>query len=176
MPNADGSIAYFMSDDYPPVILFERLRGLRGSGWLQPLLYTALGLCVVASLAWCWMIVRRRRLAPHEIGARARRWWIISRAAYSFQCCVWMGWLILLFSGLSALSRNGSLVPLMLLRVLSLFVVAAALPAIANIVAICLSRAVTAKRFAIEAVFAGAATFLAWFALSYAMVSFSTSL
>jgi len=176
VPNTDGSIAYFMSDDYPPVILFERLRGLRGSGWLQPLLYTALGLCLVASLAWCWMIVRRRRLAPNEIGVDVRRWWIFSRVAYSFQCCVWAGWIILLVSGLSALSRSGSLVPLMLLRVLSLFLVAAALPAVANSLAISLSRTASAKRLAIEAMFAGAATFLAWFALTYGMVSFSTSL
>jgi len=176
VPNPDGSIAYFISDDYPPVILFERLGGLRGLGLLQPLLYTAFGLCLVASLAWCLTMIRRRRLAPNEIAAGVRRWWIISRIAYSIQCLMLVGWFIFLVSGLAALSRGGSLMPLMLLRGLSILAVAGALPAVANVIAILLSPAASVKTRAIEAAFAGAASFLAWFALTYAMVSFSASM
>jgi hypothetical protein len=121
-------------------------------------------------------MIRRRRLAPNEIAAGVRRWWIISRIAYSVQCLVLVGWLIFLVSGLAALSRGGSLMPLMLLRGFSILAVAGALPAAANVIAISLSLAASVKTRSIEAVFAVAATFLAWFALAYAMVSFSTSM
>ncbi|MBS0417882.1 MAG: beta-lactamase family protein [Proteobacteria bacterium] len=174
--NADGTIAYFISDDYPPVILFERLTGLRGLGLLQPLLYTAFCSSLVASLTWCWMVIRRRRLAPIESAGSARRWWIMARIAYGTQCCVLVGWLVFVISGLPALRLGGSLLPLTLLRILSILVVAAVLPAAANLIAILRSPAVSAKARVIEAALAAGAMFLAWFALTYSMVSFSASL
>lgn len=87
-----------------------------------------------------------------------------------------VGWLVFAIAGLPALRLGGSLLPLTLLRILSILVVAAALPVAANLIAIFRSPAVNAKTRLIEAAFAAGAMFLAWFALTYSMVSFSASM
>jgi CubicO group peptidase (beta-lactamase class C family) len=174
--NSDGTIAYWISDDYPPVILFERLSGLRGLGLLQPLVYTAFAVCLVASLAWGHMLIRRRRFAPKTIAADAHRWWIASRIAYSTQCLVLVGWLCAIVSGLTSVRVGGSTLPLTLLRTVSILAVVAAVPATVNAIATFSRHATGARRRTIEAVLAASATFLAWFALTYGMVSFSTSM
>lgn len=58
----DGRIAYWISDDYPPAMVFERLHGLRGLGLLQPQWLIAFSAGGFLVLVWSAVyIIRRQR-------------------------------------------------------------------------------------------------------------------
>lgn len=161
----DGSILYWVSDDYPPAMVFERVEGFFSTGLVQPLFWLA----ALSSLAFGisgmvnWWRRRRRREAcePSWIGSRAGHGWI---------AMVVIGWI-----AAAILGGLGDDLPLLnMLRGASVLAVPAALlPALHAAIAIKRSR--RKLRWTIEVWGVLCALYLAWIMVSQNLASFNNS-
>ncbi|MES2057156.1 MAG: serine hydrolase domain-containing protein [Pseudomonadota bacterium] len=161
----DGKILYWVSDDYPPAMVFERVEGIFATGLVQPLFWFALLGCAVFASAG--MITWRRRRKRHE---QCERSWIASRAGHGWIALVMIGWVAAAVLG--GLSDDLSL--LNILRGASMIaVLAAALPALHAGLAIKQSK--RKLRWAVEIVGALLALYVAWFLVSQNLASVNNS-
>ena len=124
--NADGSIRQWVTDDFPPVELFQPVRGLLAHGTFMLLTQIAIAVFVLTLLVWIGGAIARRRFrrklefAPGQFRLR-----LASRIGVILQLAVVAGWLGLLvwFSqplSLFHASFDGRLVLLYILGVLAI--------------------------------------------------------
>lgn len=173
---AAGQILYWVSDDYPPAMVFERLHGLRGSGLLQPLLFVSLLVCLLAVIAAATRVWRRRRRRSAGAPAVPRRpWSAAAHLACGLQALVLLSWLCFVLFGLRSVFTGGSLVPLNMLRACSVLAITAAAPTILYAVRAVTGAGVSLATRLSALVLALASVYIGWFVASYGMVSFSSS-
>lgn len=161
----DGRVRYWISDDYPPAMLFERVEGIFATGLVQPLVWLA----ALSSMAfWLtgmagWWRGRRRR-------ERCERYRIASRAAHGWIALVMIGWI-----AAAILGGLGDDLPLLnILRGASVLAVATAiLPAL--YAAAVIRRSKFRLRSVVETTGALLALYLAWFMVSQNLASFNNS-
>lgn len=124
--NPDGSIRWWVTDDFPPVELSQPVHGLLQHGWFVPLTCIAAAVFVLALLIWIVGAIARRRFgrslpfAPRDFRMR-----LASRIGVILQLVVALGWLILLIVFSQPLSLfhatfDGWLILLYVLGVLAL--------------------------------------------------------
>lgn len=161
----DGRILYWVSDDYPPAMVFERVEGIFATGLVQPLFWLAFLGCaafaVTALISW-WRRRRRRE--------RSERSWIGSRAGHGWIALVLIGWVAAAVLG----GLGDDLTIMNILRVASVIaVLAAMLPALHA--GLTIKRSNGKLRWAIEIVGALLALYAAWFMVSQNLASFNNS-
>ena len=139
--NPDGSIKWWTTDDFPPVELFQPVRGLQQHGWFVLLTSAAIAVFALTVLVWIggaiarWRFRRKLEFAPGPSRLR-----LASRVGACLMLAVVMGWLLLLtaFSKPMALMYSnftGWLVALYVLGVLGILGgIAIVLEAISRIV------------------------------------------
>ncbi|WEK01205.1 MAG: serine hydrolase [Candidatus Sphingomonas phytovorans] len=161
----DGKILYWVSDDYPPAMVFERVKGIFGTGLVQPLFWLALltsaAFAVTAPIVW-W-----RRRKRHE---QSEPSWIASR--------VGLGWIALVMSGwIGAAVLGGLGDDLGILNVLR----GASMIAVLVVLFPALHAGLTIKRskrkvqWVVETMGALLALYAAWFMVSQNLASFNNS-
>ena len=95
--NPDGSIKWFTTDDFPPVELFQPMRGLLAHGSFMLLFQIAMAVFVLTLLVWIGGAIARRRFKRKlPFAPRQRALWIASRVGVILQLGVVVGWLGLL--------------------------------------------------------------------------------
>ncbi|TAN03541.1 MAG: class A beta-lactamase-related serine hydrolase [Rhodanobacteraceae bacterium] len=95
--NADGSIKWWATDDFPPVEVFQPVHGLSQMGWFLPLTEIAVGVFLLTLLVWIGGAIARRRFgrklafAPGQFGLR-----LAARIGVIVLLVLVVGWLALL--------------------------------------------------------------------------------
>ena len=124
--NPDGSIRWWVTDDFPPVMLFQPVHGLLQHGTFMILTDIAIAVLVLTLLIWIGGAITRRRFRRKlELAPNQSRLRLASRIGVILQLAVVAGWLALLvwFSQpLSLFHANfdGRLVLLYILGVLAI--------------------------------------------------------
>ncbi|MGH8191051.1 MAG: serine hydrolase [Rhodanobacteraceae bacterium] len=175
--NRNGSIRWWISDLFPPVMVMQPVHGLEQHGWFALLTPIAIAVFVLTLLVWIGGAIVRRRfgrrleLAPRQFTLR-----LAARIGIILQLAVVVGWLLLLaaFSKPLALFHadfGGWLILLYVLGVLG----------IAGGIAIVLDAVWRISRGpgrwlcrASEAVLALCAIYDIWAILAYGLVNFNT--
>lgn len=161
----DGRILYWVSDDYPPAMVFERVEGIFATGLVQPLFWLALLGC--AAFAMTALISWWRRRRRHE---RSERSWVGSRAGHGWIASVMIGWIAAAVLG----GLGDDLTLMNVLRGASMIAVAAALlPALHA--GLTIRRSKGKLRWAVEIAGALLALYAAWFMVSQNLASFNNS-
>ena len=95
--NPDGSIRQWVTDDFPPVMLFQPMHGLLAHGTLMLLFQIAMAVFVLTLLVWIGGAIARRRFKRKlPFAPRQRTLRIASRIGVILQLGVVAGWLGLL--------------------------------------------------------------------------------
>jgi len=95
--NPDGSIRQWVTDDFPPVMLFQPMHGLLAHGTFMLLFQIAMVVFVLTLLVWIGGVIARRRFKRKlQFAPRQRALWIASRVGVILQLAVVAGWLGLL--------------------------------------------------------------------------------
>ena len=96
--NADGSIKWWTTDDFPPVELFQPVRGLQQHGWFVLLTEIAIAVFVLTLLVWIGGAIARRRFGSRPLMATTDRFALnlASRIGVCLMLAVVIGWLLLL--------------------------------------------------------------------------------
>ena len=95
--NDDGSIRQWVTDDFPPVMLFQPMHGLLAHGTFMLLFQIVMAVFVLTLLVWISGAVARRRFRRKlQFAPRQRSLWIASRIGVILQLGVVIGWLGLL--------------------------------------------------------------------------------
>ena len=96
--NADGSIKWWTTDDFPPVELFQPVHGLQQHGWFALLTQIAIGVFVLTLLVWIGGAIARRRFGRRPLMATTDRFALnlASRIGVCVMLAVVIGWLLLL--------------------------------------------------------------------------------
>ncbi|MGH8112847.1 MAG: serine hydrolase domain-containing protein [Rhodanobacteraceae bacterium] len=110
--NPDGSIRWWVTDDFPPIEVFQPVGGLEQHGWFALLTPIALAVFVLTLLVWIIGAIARRRfnrklgLALYQSHLR-----LASRIGVILLLAVTVGWLGLLawFSQPTSLMHSGGL-------------------------------------------------------------------
>ncbi|MGH8192463.1 MAG: serine hydrolase domain-containing protein [Rhodanobacteraceae bacterium] len=95
--NPDGSIRWWVTDDFPPVELFQPVRGLLALGTFSTLTMIAIGVFVLTLLIWIGGAIARRHFrqklefAPYQFPLR-----LAARIGTILQLAVVIGWVALL--------------------------------------------------------------------------------
>ncbi|MBS0382445.1 MAG: beta-lactamase family protein [Proteobacteria bacterium] len=95
--NPDGSIRHWVTDDFPPVEVFQPVPGLLANGSFAPLTQLAIAVFVLTLLVWIGGAIARRRfrrkleLTPGQFRLR-----LAARIGVILQLAVVIGWLGLL--------------------------------------------------------------------------------
>jgi hypothetical protein len=124
--NPDGSIRRWVTDDFPPVELFQPVRGLLAHGTFMLLLQIAIAVFVLTLLVWIGGAIARRRFKRKlQFAPRQRMLWIAARIGVILQLGVVVGWLGLLmwFSKPLSLFHANFDTPLLLLYVLGVLAI-----------------------------------------------------
>jgi hypothetical protein len=133
--NADGSIKWWTTDDFPPVEVFQPVRGLQQHGWFVLLTQIAIAVFVLTLLVWIGGAIARRRFRRKlQFAPRQRTLWITSRIGVILQLGVVAGWLGLLmwFSKPLSLFHANFDAPLMLLYALGVLAILGGIAIIAE--------------------------------------------
>ncbi len=97
--NANGSIRWWTTDDFPPVEVLQPVHGLEQHGWFLILTNIAIAVFVLTLLVWIGGAIARRHfekkleLLPYHFPLR-----LAARIGVCLQLAVVLGWLILLMS------------------------------------------------------------------------------
>ena len=97
--NPDGSIRWWISDDFGPVMVMQPVHGLEQHGWFALLTNIAIMVFVLTLLVWIGGAIVRRRFgrtlpfAPRQSSLR-----LASRIGVILQLAVVLGWLMLLLA------------------------------------------------------------------------------
>jgi len=96
--NADGSIKWWTTDDFPPVEVFQPVRGLQQHAWFVLLTEIAIAVFVLTMLVWIGGAIARRRFARRPLMATTDRFALnlASRIGVCLMLAVVIGWLLLL--------------------------------------------------------------------------------
>ncbi|MGN6789130.1 MAG: serine hydrolase domain-containing protein [Rhodanobacteraceae bacterium] len=96
--NPDGSIKWWTTDDFPPVELFQPVRGLQQHGWFVLLTQIAIAVFVLTVLVWIGGAIARRRFGRRPLMATTDRFALnlASRIGVCLMLAVVIGWLLLL--------------------------------------------------------------------------------
>jgi len=95
--NDDGSIRWWVTDDFPPVMVFQPMRGLLAHGTFTLLTQLAIAVFVLTLLVWIGGAITRRRFKRKlQFAPRQRTLWITARVGVILQLGVVAGWLGLL--------------------------------------------------------------------------------
>jgi CubicO group peptidase (beta-lactamase class C family) len=96
--NADGSIKWWTTDDFPPVELFQPVHGLQQHGWFVLLTQIAIAVFVLTLLVWIGGAIARRRFGRRPLMATTDRFALnlASRIGVCLMLAVVIGWLLLL--------------------------------------------------------------------------------
>ena len=124
--NPDGSIRRWVTDDFPPVMLFQPVRGLLAHGIFMLLFQIAMAVFVLTLLVWIGGAIARRRFERKlQFAPRQRGLWIAARIGVILQLGVVAGWLGLLmwFSQPLSLFHANFDGPLLLLYVLGVLAI-----------------------------------------------------
>lgn len=124
--NSDGSIRQWVTDDFPPVMLFQPMRGLLAHGTFMLLFQIAMAVFVLTLLVWVGGAIARRRFKRKlQFAQRQGTLWIASRIGVILQLGVVAGWLALLmwFSKPLSLFHANFDTPLLLLYVLGVLAI-----------------------------------------------------
>ena len=99
--DADGNVSYWISDDFLPVFIFQRVNGLMQLSHLKIMAGGALAIVLLTIAIWFggW-IARRHFKTTLEISPEAARWRLASRVGVLLVLAMLGGW-IGLFSALS---------------------------------------------------------------------------
>ncbi|MDE2053523.1 MAG: beta-lactamase family protein [Xanthomonadaceae bacterium] len=124
--NADGSIRRWVTDDFPPVELFQPMRGLLAHGTLASLTQIAIAVFALTLLIWIGGAIARRRFKRRlQFAPRQGTLRIAARIGVILQLAVVAGWLGLLiwFSKPLSLFHANFDGPLLLLYVLGVLAI-----------------------------------------------------
>ena len=96
--NADGSIKWWTTDDFPPVEVFQPVRGLQQHDWFALLTQIAIAVFVLTLLVWIGGAIARRRFGRRPLMATFDRFAmnLASRIGVCLMLAVLIGWLLLL--------------------------------------------------------------------------------
>ena len=96
--NSDGSIKWWTTDDFPPVELFQPVRGLQQHGWFVLLTEITIAVFALTLLVWIGGAVARRRFGRRPLMATKDRFALnlASRIGVCLMLAVVIGWLLLL--------------------------------------------------------------------------------
>ncbi|HKZ09881.1 MAG TPA: serine hydrolase domain-containing protein [Rhodanobacteraceae bacterium] len=96
--NSDGSIKWWTTDDFPPVEVFQPVRGLQQHGWFVLLTEIAIAVFVLTLLVWIGGAIARRRFGRRPLMATTDRFALnlASRIGVCLMLAVVVGWLLLL--------------------------------------------------------------------------------
>jgi CubicO group peptidase (beta-lactamase class C family) len=95
--NADGSIKWWTTDDFPPVEVFQPVRGLQQHGWFALLTQIAIAVFVLTVLVWIGGAIARRRFRRKlELAPGPSRLRLGSRIGVCLMLALVTGWLLLL--------------------------------------------------------------------------------
>jgi hypothetical protein len=171
----DGKVAYWISDDYPPAMVYERLHGIRGSGWLRPML--ALSICM--GLAVCGFAVLTKSRRGKLTGEREGHFRTASRVGFGIQTIVVLSWLLFVAVGLSDVVDGGATSALQAVSLFSMLAVGLTLVAFLPIaaraaVAVTRGGGGVASRVG-EVVGLLAAVYLVWFMADYGLIAWPGS-
>ncbi|MEO8778524.1 MAG: serine hydrolase domain-containing protein [Rhodanobacter sp.] len=99
----DGHIQYWISDDFPPVELFQPVHGLRSAGMLKSVGVLFLVTLLLTLAIWFggW-VVRRRFHAPLVMTRAQKRWRLASRLGVVLLLLMMSGWIYFIATGLDA--------------------------------------------------------------------------
>jgi CubicO group peptidase (beta-lactamase class C family) len=120
--DSDGQVAYWISDDFLPVMVFQKVHGLGQSGeltWMGTLCLTVLVLTVAI-----WIgggIVRRRFKTPLRVSLQERRLRLASRVGTVLMLAMVCAWVAVFASLSDTGSINGVLTVAYILALLALF-------------------------------------------------------
>lgn len=175
--NQDGSIRWWISDDFIPVMVMQPVHGLQQHGWFVLLTEIAIAVFILTVLVWIGGAIARRRfgralpLAPHQFRLR-----LASRIGVILLLAVVGGWMVLLVVLSNPMTLfhtdfGGWLILLYVLGVLAIAggvaIVLEAVPRIARGPGGVLCRAG-------EAVLALCAIYGIWAIIAYGLVNFNT--
>jgi CubicO group peptidase (beta-lactamase class C family) len=135
--SSDGSIRQWVTDDFPPVMLFQPVGGLLAHGIFMLLFQIAMAVFVLTLLVWIGGAIARRRFRRSlQFAPRQRTLWIASRIGVILQLAVVTGWLGLLtwFSKPLSLFHANFDTPMVLLYVLGLLAILGGIAIIAEAV------------------------------------------
>ncbi|MEO6967616.1 MAG: serine hydrolase domain-containing protein [Rhodanobacteraceae bacterium] len=135
--NRDGSIRWWVSDDFIPVMVMQPVRGLEQHGWFVLLIGIAIAVLVLTLLVWIGGAIVRRRFdralafSPKQSSLR-----LASRIGVILQLAVVVGWLLMLaaFSKPLALFHSDFDGRMMVLYVLGVLAILGGLAIIAEVV------------------------------------------
>ena len=119
--NPDGSIKWWVTDDFPPVELFQPVHGLVQHGWFAPLTEAAIAIYILTLLIWIGGAIARRHFRAKLVLTAGQFWLrLAARIGVILQLAVVAGWLALLawFSQPMALFQGSFDGPLVLLYIL----------------------------------------------------------
>ncbi len=96
--NPDGSIKWWTTDDFPPVEVFQPVRGLQQHGWFVLLTEIAIAVLVLTVLVWIGGAIARRRFGRRPLMPATDRLalHLASRIGVCLMLAVVIGWLLLL--------------------------------------------------------------------------------
>jgi CubicO group peptidase (beta-lactamase class C family) len=163
-----GRVRYWVSDDYPPAMVFERLDGLRGMGLLKPLFLLSCVTVVVTAVSGLVSLVRRRAKVNATSDGKALKGWALARSAYGVQVLVLLAWAMFVVTDLGGYANGGSIGPLYGMRGVSLLGVAASLPALGYAI-VSVRSGIRASRQVGECAAALASIYIGWFLASYTL-------
>jgi CubicO group peptidase (beta-lactamase class C family) len=164
-----GEVLYWVSEDYPPAMVFERLGGLRGLGLLQPLFFlSCITILIVVARVGISAIPRRfsSRLVAPAAGKSTQR--TLSRTAYGVQLIILLAWSVFVITELGGYAAGGSIMPLYVMRVLSVLGLVAAVPPLVYAVLRVRTNVSGLQKIG-ECVAALASLFIAWFLATHTL-------
>ena len=95
--NPDGSIKWWVTDDFPPVELFQPVHGLEQHGWFAPLTEAVIAIYILTLLIWIGGAIARRHFRATLVLAPGQFWLrLAARVGVILQLGVVAGWLALL--------------------------------------------------------------------------------
>jgi CubicO group peptidase (beta-lactamase class C family) len=95
--NPDGSIKWWVTDDFPPVEVFQPVHGLEQHGWFAPLTEAAIAIYILTLLIWIGGAIARRHFRARLVLASGQfRLRLAARIGVILQLGVVAGWLGLL--------------------------------------------------------------------------------
>ncbi len=172
-----GEIRYWATDEFIPVMVFQRVPAATSKGVVVPLVELATLIALVTLLIWLagWLL-RRHYRKPLSLARGQRRTRALSRLGALAIVVLVLGWLVFLatMGGHPTLLLDGAAVAW--LRVLHVLGVLALLGALAILVhALCVWRAPRRSRWvrAGEILLALAALYSVWFIVMFGLVSFN---
>jgi len=105
--DSDGHVAYWVSDDFIPVMLFQKVHGFGQKGWLTWMGSVCLGVLILTIAIWIGGgIVRRRFKTPLLVTLQEKRLRLASRVGACLMVAVVVAWAVT-FDVL--LNANGSI-------------------------------------------------------------------